>query len=65
MRVIFNGVKAELKNNVSESEKKFLERMEKRGFILTYYPQQDTHAKEGTSIKDVSIELKSLKNVKL
>jgi hypothetical protein len=60
MQVILQGIKMELDLKVSKEEQKFLEKMQKKGFLLTYYQGEDKEgAKDNGSIKEISLKLKS------
>ena len=65
MQIVFNSVKMELKKELTPTEKAFVENMREKGFIFTYYPNEDSHSKEGGSIKEFSITLKGTNKIKV
>lgn len=65
MQVIIQGIKLELKKDLTATEKNFLKTMQEKGFVLTYYQTEDKHIKEGGSIKELTVSLKEISNLKI
>ena len=62
MIVVIQGIKMELDKKLTPAEKEFVDYMEKRGFIFTYYQAEDKNAVG--SIKDFKVALKDLLKIK-
>lgn len=62
MKVIIQGIKMEMDKKLTPAEKTFVDYMEKRGFLLTYYQGEDKNAVG--SIKDFQVSLKDLFKIK-
>jgi hypothetical protein len=62
MKVIIQGIKMEMDKKLTPAEKEFVDYMEKRGFLLTYYQGEDKNT--GGSIKDFKVALKDLFKIK-
>ena len=65
MQVVINQMKMELDAELTPTEIAFVKRMKEKGFIFTYYPADDTHNKEGGSVKEIKVKLKGSKNIKI
>ena len=57
MKIVFNGVKMELDMTVTKEQKEFLNKMRRKGLILTYYPADDST--KGKCIQDVTMKIDS------
>ena len=62
MQVIVQGIKMDLDNRLSDKEKDFIDRMAKKGFLMTYYQQEDKG--EGGSIGGFNVSFKNLIKLK-
>lgn len=62
MTVVIQGIKMELDKKLTPAEKGFVDFMEKRGFLFSYYQAEDKNS--GGSIKDFKVAIKDLFKIK-
>jgi hypothetical protein len=58
MKIVLQGIIAELEVDLDKSQDQFVKEMEKKGLMLTYYPEMDSKKDKGGSLGKFSVALK-------
>lgn len=57
--VVVQGIKMKLEKRITSAEKVFLDKIKKKGFLLTYYQAEDVEKNTGGCLKDFKVTLKN------